>query len=192
MEPVIGSARLFDALEHMGQSPGADMRSPGGPSGLPSDEAQRAFREAMDPPAHLDAASGVEGGSPQAGFGAPESMPGNAPDGKLGAAPNAALDIAVDGAPRLQAPAAPGPAEFVPGPQNVDGSLRFEGVSQGEPPPGDLGRAFSNLTDGGALTPVELYQLQYDVGMLHGHLSVLLKSSQSLTQSLESTLKQSG
>ena len=179
MEPVIGSARLFDALEHMGQSPGADMRSPGGPSGMPSEDAQRAFREAMEPPAHLEAAGGAESGQPMS-FGAPENMPG--PD-STGAA---------EAVSQTPPPLAPGPAEAVPGPQNVDGSFRIEGISHSEAPQTDLGRDLSGLLDGGSLTPVELYQLQYQVGMLRGHLSVLMKSSQSLTQSLESTLKQSG
>ena len=179
MEPIIGSARLFDALEHMGQSPGADMRSPGGPSGMPSEDAQRAFREAMEPPAQVDAAGGTEG-SRAMSFGAPENMPG--PDSIN----------AVDAASQTPPPLAPGPAEAVPGPQNVDGSFRIEGVSHGEAPQTDPGRGLSGLLDGGSFTPVELYQLQYQVGMLRGHLGVLMKSSQSLTQSLESTLKQSG
>ena len=182
MEPIIGSARLFDALEHMGQSPGADMRSPGGPAGLPSEDAQRAFREAMEPPAQVDAAGGTESGQPIS-FGGPGNMP--APD-STGAAG------VVDSVSQTPPPLAPGPAEAVPGPQNVEGSFRIEGVSHGEAPQTDLGRDLSGLLDGGSLTPVELYQLQYQVGMLKGHLGVLMKSSQSLTQSLESTLKQSG
>ena len=179
MEPIIGSARLFDALEHMGQSPGADMRSPWGPSGMPSEDAQRAFREAMEPPAQVDAPGGSEGGQAMS-FGAPENMPG--PDSA------GTVDVVSQTPP----PLAPGPAEAVPGPQNVDGSFRIEGVSHSEAPQTDPGRGLSGLLDGGSLTPVELYQLQYQVGMLRGHLGVLMKSSQSLTQSLESTLKQSG
>lgn len=179
MEPIIGSARLFDALEHMGQSPGADMRSPWGPSGMPSEDAQRAFREAMEPPVHVDAPGGPEG-SQAMSFGAPENMPG----------PNSAGTV--DAVSQTPPPLAPGPAEAVPGPQNVDGSFRIEGVSHSEAPQTDPGRGLSGLLDGGSLTPVELYQLQYQVGMLRGHLGVLMKSSQSLTQSLESTLKQSG
>ena len=110
-------------------------------------------------------------------FGAPENMPG------VGDA---------DAALQTRPPLEPGPAEAVPGPQNVDGAYRVEGASRGEAPQTDMGRDLSGLLDGGSLTPVELYQLQYQVGMLQGHLGVLMKSSQSLTQSLESTLKQSG
>lgn len=183
MEPIIGSARLFDALEHMGQSPGADMRSPWGPSGMPSEDAQRAFREAMEPPAQVDAAGGAAQGTENSqamSFDAPENMPGHDSAGT------------VDAVSQTPPPLAPGPAEAVPGPQSVDGSFRIEGVSHSEAPQTDPGRGLSGLLDGGSLTPVELYQLQYQVGMLRGHLGVLMKSSQSLTQSLESTLKQSG
>ncbi len=174
MEPVIGSARLFAALEHLGQSPGAEMRSPWGPSGAPSEDAQRAFREAMEPPARLDAA-GMEGP-------AVDLPPAQSPSGPE----------MMDGVSSGQAPSAPGPAEFVPGPQRADASFRIDGVSQSEPPALDRVGGLDGLLDGGGLAPVELYQLQYQVGMLRANLSVVMKTSQSLTQSLETTLKQSG
>ena len=180
MEPVIGSARLFAALENLGQSPGAEMRSPWGPSGMPSEEAQRAFQEAMDPPASLNVgemnAARMEGGQ-----GASWDLAVNAPT------PEAAQDLL-----RLQGPAMPGPAEFVPGPQQVESPPRVEGAAPSEGPHLDQAQQPSGTLDGGMPTPVELYQLQYQVGMLRAQLGVMLKSSQSLTQSLETTLKQSG
>ena len=174
MEPVIGSARLFDAFEHMGQSPGADMRSPWGPSGMPSADVQHAFQEAMQPPAQVEAAGTNE--NQVTNFNPAQDAPGMERVENL----------------HVPAPEAPGPAQFIAGPQGPEATPRVDGVSRAESP--DLGQldAFAEHLGGGTPTPVELYQIQYQVGMLRANLSILLKSSQSLGQSLETTLKQSG
>lgn len=44
------STQLLDALEKMGTSPGAELRSPSGPSGLPSAELVQALEAALNEP----------------------------------------------------------------------------------------------------------------------------------------------
>ncbi len=175
MEPLIGSARLFSALEQMGQSTGADFRSPGGPGGSPAEEVIRAFEEAMNPPTSLDAP-----GAPQATVGPQASAEA------MNATPAAG-----DDALQIQAPTAAGPAEFVPGLQE-NARFQVEGAARGDSYAVNATGGGRGLESAQPLTPVELYQAQYQVGLLRAHLGVVLKSSQSLGQSLETTLKQSG
>jgi hypothetical protein len=66
--------RLLEALEKLGVSQGAELRSPGGPSGMPDAELVRAFLEALEGPGEGlggDAATGgqpfAEGGAEQGG-----------------------------------------------------------------------------------------------------------------------------
>ena len=169
MEPVIGSARLFAAFENAGLSPGAELRSPFGPGGKPAESVVRAFEDAMASP----------GRAPEAGLpGAPETGTATFPDG---------------GEADLLPPplAAPGPAESMPSPRS-EPSYRAESAPRAEAP----GQTrHGSATPPGAesmLTPVELYRAQYQIGMMRTHLNGMINASQSMTQSLETALKQSG
>jgi hypothetical protein len=170
MEPVIGSDRLFSAFERMGQSPGAELRGASGPGGSPAEALVRAFEDAMEA---SNSVSGV-------------SMPGNTAAQGVESAVFPNTEAVGNVAPTSAT--APGPAEYVPG---QDSSLfRANGTSQADfstrSVPGQTGEV------GPLQSPVELYQAQYQIGMLRAHLSVMTQSSQSLTQSLEAVLKQSG
>lgn len=54
--------KLLDALEKMGTSPGAELHSPSGPSGLPSTELVQTFEAALNEPNAVNAAENL--GSP--------------------------------------------------------------------------------------------------------------------------------
>jgi hypothetical protein len=87
--------------------------------------------------------------------------------------------------------AVPGPAECMPSPWNdplfrADATAWPEAFGQSR-----YGTAAAQET-GKLQSPVELYQAQYQVGLLLAHVNVMVHSSQSLTQSMETALKQSG
>ena len=86
---------------------------------------------------------------------------------------------------------APALAEDMPAPQS-ESIYRADRVAEFEVP-GMGGYADSGLRDMVVpQSPVELYQTQYRLGILRAHVNVVVNSSQNLTQSLESALKQSG
>lgn len=166
MEPVIGSARLFEAFEKSGLSPGADLRSAFGPGGAPADELIRAFEKAMEPSGNVPGMEAAQKARTKT-----EAMP--------------------DVPPLPDVAALPGPAECMPAPR-ADPLLRVDGTSRIEAP-GRSRRAPSPTNEAGTLqTPVELYQAQYQIGLLRAHVTMTMQSSQSLGQSLETALKQSG
>ncbi|MDR3175532.1 MAG: hypothetical protein LBU06_03235 [Desulfovibrio sp.] len=168
MEPVIGSARLFTAFENAGRSPGAELRSAFGPGGPPADELVRAFEEALMPP----------GGVPGA------EMPGNAV--ASGAEPGVRDAAAVPSTETV-----PGPAECMPAPGG-EPLFRVDGKTRPETP-GWNSRNTAPAGETGTLqSPLELYRVQYRIGLLRAHIDTALQSSRSLTNSLEAALKQSG
>lgn len=169
MEPVIGSARLFAAFENTGLSPGAELRSPFGPGGNPAESVVRAFEDAMASP---NSAPGV--GLP----GAPEA--GTATFSDVGAA-----DL------QPPPPVAPGPAQSMPSPRS-EPTYRAEGASGAEAPGQPRHGSAAPPDTESMLTPVELYRAQYQIGMMRAHLNGMINASQSMTQSLETALKQSG
>jgi hypothetical protein len=170
MEPVIGSARLFTAFESAGLSPGAELRNAFGPSGSPAESVVRAFEDAMESPGNIP---GMD-------------MPGRVSAYDAGPDFLRSAEAANEGA-SLAVPA-PGPAEYMP-PQG-NSMFRAEGAAR----PGVSARSApgAELGSGPLQSPVELYQAQYQIGLLRAHMNVMMQSSQSLTQSLETALKQSG
>ena len=54
--------KLLEALEKLGVSPGSELRSPGGPGGLPDEDLVKAFEEALNAPLSQETAG--EGGAP--------------------------------------------------------------------------------------------------------------------------------
>lgn len=107
-------SRLLQALERLGVSSGADLRSPAGPSGAPDAELVRAFLEALEGPAADPAGGGPHGEMPESGqpggqpFGdaAAESAQGALapPDAVAGAEPPGQMpDPAVDAARAAEA-----------------------------------------------------------------------------------------
>lgn len=166
MEPVIGSARLFAAFENAGQSPGADLRGASGPSGTPADSVVRAFEEAMMPQ------GGIAGMKPAAHGTESAFWP----------------EAGVTGG---TAPLPAGPAEHMPAPRS-EPAFRAEKTAWTETF-GKSGYIAAPLRETQTLqSPVELYRTQYQIGLLRAHLNVVIHSSQSVTQSLETALKQSG
>ena len=169
MEPVVGSDRLFTAFERAGFSPGAELYSASGPGGSPAESIVRAFEAAMD---STNPASGT-------------TMPGS--DAVYGVEPGSFRNSEVVNATEFPSASAPGPAEYVPG--HSSSLLRAHETPRPEfstrSIPGTMGTAELQ-------SPVELYQTQYQLGLLRAHLNVMVQSSQSMTQSLETALKQSG
>ena len=86
---------------------------------------------------------------------------------------------------------APGPAGYMPAPQ---GALLFRAdrAAWGKAPGGDSYAVAPLQERDTLLSPVELYRAQYQIGLLRAHVDLVIHSSQSVTQSLETTLKQSG
>ena len=170
MEPVIGSARLFTEFERMGQSPGAELRGASGPGGNPAESLVRSFEDAMEPSTRVSGLN-MQGITPAQGVES-DLFPKTDPVDNV--APTSV--------------SAPGPAEYIPGQDSslfrVNGTPRA-GLSA-QSVPGTMGEV------GMLQSPVELYQAQYQIGMLRTHLNVMVQSSQSMTQSLETALKQSG
>lgn len=171
MEPIIGSARLFSAFEKTGHLSGAELRSPTGPGGSPANSVIREFEEAISAQGGIQETSGnmVMRGAES------DFSP------KLDHAKSAALTM----------PAAPGPAQYMPGPQG-ESMLRVEGSTRAEPIT-QRGHTAMPASEPDILqSPVELYRAQYQIGILRAQVDIIMKSSQSMTQSLESALKQSG
>lgn len=163
MEPVIGSTRLFAAFEQASVSPGAALHSTLGPGGSPSGELVRAFESAMTLPPGSEAVMPVD-----------MTAHGIEPEMFHGAG---SMESALPPPTSI-----PGPAECMPSPQG-EAPFRVDGTSRPVPAMGETGVLQS---------PVELYRIQYQIGLLRAQTELAMKSSQSLSQSLESALKQSG
>lgn len=168
MEPAIGSARLFEAFERAGQSPGAELRSASGPGGSPAEDLVRAFEDALALP-------GDAQGAEMAGFAPARGVEPGVQD--AGAMPGVT--------------AAPGPAECMPAPRS-EPLFRVDGTARSETPGWSRRETAPTGETGTLQSPVELYQAQYRIGLLRAHVTMTMHSSQSLAQSLETALKQSG
>lgn len=215
--PQVGqsAAKLFEALEKLGQSAGSGLRSDG-PLGDPPGDLVRAFREAMESPGQgLDGQpagqSGPEGTARLQGIPGPEAT---APDGVTAAGevlPEESV-AAPDGIRRV----GPGPAERMP-PVNPGGEASGDfarataeneaaPVSRTDPgenlaaaeggerePLTEMGRLLERIAQPGAsVNPTDLYRLQYLAGMLRTQGQIGQKASQQTTQGLESVLRQQG
>lgn len=85
---------------------------------------------------------------------------------------------------------APGPAESMPMP---DGKPLFRVDAMARPEDSQLSHRYSVApAQEAGISPIELYQAQYQTGLLCAYLNLTVNASQNLTQSLETVLKQSG
>lgn len=183
----LGASKLFEALEKLGVSKGAELRSLG-PQGEPSSELVRAFEDALRAP-------DGQGGSPVQG--PAEGPPGNAPLGGAGQdvpeVPRADGVIPpedpVYGAQGFRADGSGGAMriESPSGPQAVEG--RADAVQTDDMQ--ELARLLERV-GGGNASATELYQLQFLVGMLRVQATGGSKLSQQVNQGFESLLKQQG
>lgn len=184
----IGASKLFEALEKLSVSKGAELRSLG-PQGEPSAELVRAFEEALRAP-------DGEGGTPVQGVA--EGQPDEAP---LGGAGQDVPEV-----PRVEEAILPeDPVYGAPEAFRVDGA---DGTMRIESPSGEqaverradavqtddmqeLARLLERVGSGNA-SATELYQLQFLVGMLRVQATGGSQLSQQVNQGFESLLKQQG
>lgn len=159
-----GASRLAEALEKLSEWAGSGVGGDG-PSGPPSDEVVRVFEQALN--------------------GAPDT---------------AAMPV-TDGNPSVAAPAAPGPAEAVPSIDadrvdfsDVDRPVTGNSVSfPDEQPAVELARLLDTFSRPGAtLGPEVLFRAQYLTGMLKVQTQAGLKTSQGVSEGMESVLRQQG
>lgn len=167
-EPAQSASRLAETLEKLSEWAGSGVGGDG-PSGPPSDEVVRAFEQALN-------------GAPDAA--AMPDMP--AGDGNLPVA----------------APTAPGPAEAVP---SIDGERSvFSSVDRpvtetmdarlpDEHPSVELTRLLDAVSGPGVqIGPEVLFRAQYLTGMLKVQTQAGLKTSQGMSEGMESVLRQQG
>ncbi|MBZ2170599.1 hypothetical protein [Nitratidesulfovibrio sp. SRB-5] len=114
-------SRLLEALEKLGVSQGAELRSPGGPSGMPDAELVRAFLEALEGP----------GAGPGEGLGG-DAATGGQPFAESGAGQGGQL-----GQPAV--PGAEGPASLA----DPDAAVRLDDAGAAIRPVDDPSRAAS-------------------------------------------------
>ena len=239
--------KLLEALEKLGISRGADLRSPNGPEGKPDTELVRAFEDALNMPdeENLSAGKGTSDGIASEGMELPDDI--TVSDKRTveasGRVEQADLSFAPEG-PEVRGPVEPGPAEYIPGEsllryerpegrnmvsetrntvssdllhgmdESVEGTGGMRRVGMKEPSSSadipvegktlpefsdagggenvrEIARLLEEVTRGNA-SSMELYRLQYLVGMLQVHASSGMKVSQQAEQGLESLLKQQG
>lgn len=179
----LGVSKLLEALERLGVSPGADLRSPEGPQGRPSPDVVRAFEEALKGgPSETQAAAPAEAALP----GPAQSMPSPAENEGL---PVNAVSPGSEAA-RMEVPGAGDarPAEAVsrPGASPEITAERPQSEALGE-----VARLMERVGSGGA-SMTDLYQLQYMVGILRLQAGGGSHLSQQVNQGFESLLKQQG
>ncbi len=184
----IGASKLFEALEKLGVSKGAELRSLG-PQGEPSAELVRAFEDALRGPEGQGEPSVeglAEGPREQEPFG------GSGEDVPKVARPDEAIasEDPVYGFPetdRISDASGTMRIESPSGAQAVEGradALQTDSMQE-------LARLLGRV-GGGNASATELYQLQFLVGMLRVQATGGAKLSQQVNQGFESLLKQQG
>lgn len=181
----LGASKLLEALEKLGVSKGAELRSLG-PQGEPPAELVRAFEDALRAPDGQGVAEGSREHGPfeEAGQDIPEvartdeAIPPNpSEDPVYGISEGGRID-GIGGTMRIESPS---------GPQAVEGrtdAVQTDGMQE-------LARLLERV-GGGNASATELYQLQFLVGMLRVQATGGAKLSQQVNQGFESLLKQQG
>lgn len=184
----IGASKLFEALEKLGVSKGAELRSLG-PQGEPSAELVRAFEEALRAPDGQGesliqvTAEGQPDETPLGGAGqdvpevprADEAIPSEDP---VYGAPEGFRINGAGETMRIESPSTP---------QAVEGRADVVQTDDMQ----ELARLLERVGSGNA-SVTELYQLQFLVGMLRVQATGGSKLSQQVNQGFESLLKQQG
>lgn len=221
MEAGQAASRLFDALEKLGTSTGSGLQS-FGPGAQPSDELVKAFEEMLNavkasgmegvqsPEAVDTQALGANAVTETTEPGPAERVPGMEFQvdsiGKPSAAEQvdksgrshqvAATDTSLDITDAIPGVDTPGSMEFkventsashaVQEPQANTASQSPEALIK------ELGQLMGTMAQNGGLTQMELFRVQYLVGILKVQSSGGMKASQSVSQGMESLLKQKG
>lgn len=214
-EVAQGSARLLEALEKLAEWAG---RGPGGnsPSGPPSEDVVRAFEEALAGPS---GGAAVEAGNVSvppdaAGMAGMSSVPG--PAASVPSLEGGGLRISGARVPASEmpggVPSPAGAAAVDSGPDQRPGVVQVsEAAGHGgrtdapdvqvvcaessgeENPVRELGRLLDEFSRSGAsIGPDALFRAQYLAGILKVQTQTGLKASQSVSQSMESVLRQQG
>ena len=178
----LGASKLLEALEKLGVSKGAELRSLG-PQGEPPAELVRAFEDALHAPDGQGGPSvqGAAEGSREGGLleaRVDEAIPSGRSEGPVYGIPEGSRVDGIGGPMRME------PAS---GPQAVEGradAVQADGVQE-------LARLLERV-GGGNASAAELYQLQFLVGMLRVQATGGAKLSQQVNQGFESLLKQQG
>jgi len=177
------AGRLLEALEHLGTSQGADLRSLG-PGGTPSADLVRAFEDALN---------GFGGEAPGAG-GQPASGQQSEVSAQDNVNPDFTLEKMPDGTLRVPAANDTVPSETVQNRAAEMEEARADTRGASAPQQADfqeLAELLEKITSG-QMNPTELYRLQYLVGMLKVHAGAGTRLSEQTSQNLESVLKQQG
>ena len=181
----LGASKLLEALEKLGVSKGAELRSLG-PQGEPPAELVRAFEDALRAPDGQGVAEGSREHGPfeEAGQDIPEvtrtdeAIPPNpSEDPVYGISEGSRID-GIGSTMRIESSS---------GPQAVEGrtdAVQTDGMQE-------LARLLERV-GGGNASATELYQLQFLVGMLRVQATGGAKLSQQVNQGFESLLKQQG
>ena len=196
----LGASKLLEALEKLGVSKGAELRSLG-PQGEPPAELVRAFEDALRAPDGQGGPSvqGVAEGSrehgpfEEAGQDIPEvtrtdeAIPPNpSEDPVYGISEGSRID-GIGGTMRIESPSGPQavdePVVVAAGEGRTD-AVQTDGMQE-------LARLLERV-GGGNASATELYQLQFLVGMLRVQATGGAKLSQQVNQGFESLLKQQG
>ncbi|MEG1610683.1 MAG: hypothetical protein RR317_05825 [Bilophila sp.] len=158
--------RLLDALEKMGASPGAELRSASGPLGLPPVELVQAFEAALNNPTALHGA-----------------------DRALAPAPVAEVSLDTPVVNATDVVSRPADVAAI-----GDEPLQKVGQKVGQEAPPAYGAMQESLAEvlSGSLSPEELFRLQYHAGVLKVQGSSGKSLSQTASEGLESLLKQQG
>lgn len=166
------AARLWERLEKFGLSPGAELRVPAGTIGEPPQELVQEFARAME------SQPAVPEGKPvlQEALGAENLFPGVVPE-------------------PLAEPV------YVPEPSHIAENDKFDGKTIQRQEEGFRPSLQNRITELSQLlekasschiSPVELYRIQYLVGILKVQATGAVKVSQQVGQGVESLLKQQG
>ena len=223
--------KLLEALEKLGVSAGAELRSPSGPGGMPDAEVTRLFESLLQGQgSESNTVPDQTLSTRQAA--SPDDIPASEQGLAVGTGEEAPSGMVseVRGPLSTEAPEWPGPAEKIPGNELVDsgrtaqsGALDGADMLSGERRTASLSAVHETETDpiegrelpemapredlegklrevaelldtitSGQATPVDLYRMQYLVGMLHVQFSTGSQATQQVEQGVQSVLKQQG
>ena len=187
----LGASKLLEALEKLGVSKGAELRSLG-PQGEPPAELVRAFEDALRAPDGQGGPSvqGVAEGSREHGpfEEAGQDIPEVArTDEAIPPTPSEDPVYGISEGSRIDGIGSTMRIESSSGPKAVEGrtdAVQTDGMQE-------LARLLERV-GGGNASATELYQLQFLVGMLRVQATGGAKLSQQVNQGFESLLKQQG
>ena len=195
-ETMQGTSRLLEALEKLGEWAGS--AAGGGPSGAPSQDAVRAFEEALDSVSvPADAADQGASASAFSEVQAEAALPG--PAEYMPPVDSAAQSAAPEGSYKAvtadffsDTGSAGAASDTTAAQPSAAGPAEGSSAMQDDPARELLQRLEACAQSGSSITPQELFRIQYLMGVLKVQVQAGLKTSQQSTQGLENMLRQSG